>query len=205
MIAPANGLLRLTRAVAFASVAVVLSLVGHVAAGGRSPGTGTVLVLTAICVLPAIWLTSRRRRLPSLVAALAVGQLGLHHAFMALSGTSACHASGGGHQHGAVAISCTGMPGMAPTGEGSHVAPAMLLAHALATVALAALLAHGERVVWELRAWLRTVIPLPPGAPSAKAATHAGSATTWVSPLRWRAAAGSVSRRGPPGTVAAPA
>ncbi len=205
MIAPADGLLRLTRAGAFALTAVALSLAGHVAAGGRSPGTVMVLLLAGVCVLPAVWLTARQRRLPSLVAALGAGEFLLHHAFMALSGTATCHVvHGSGHASHAAALHCTRMAdpaAMSGMAGGGHLSPPMLLAHVLATIALALLLAHGERVVWSLCGWLRAAVPPLPG-PALVPAARRTDATRSVRTAPSRLRPGSVSRRGPPGLFA---
>src|SRR6478735_335671 len=105
------------------------------------------------------------------------------------------HGAGGGPHHHATSVACDPMPTMA----GTHALPSflMLALHALAVVATALLLAHGERLAVRLATWARDLFaPCTPA--TVLAATRPPLVVrvlTWCVPLR---AATDVSRRGPP-------
>ena len=107
-------ILREARAAVFATVCVLVGVVGHDALSlgtATSPGAVPVPIL-ALCVgglfLPVRFLTGRERGLPGILAALAVIQIGLHQVFAAAQ------------QHAAIAsASASGMPGRALPAIGS--------------------------------------------------------------------------------------
>lgn len=79
---PGAGLLRVSRAAVLGSVAFVLALSAHVAAGGRAPSMATSLMLALSCAFVCFVLTSRRLGLVALATTLGVLQLVLHCAFV---------------------------------------------------------------------------------------------------------------------------
>ncbi|MEY9839627.1 hypothetical protein [Streptacidiphilus sp. EB103A] len=94
--------LRMLRALPFAVVCVLVSAVGHcLAGGGGIPVAALLLGGLAVWAIAAA-LAGRERRLPSIVGALAVGQLALHLLF---------HQAAMGHMNGMSGMS--GMDGMA--------------------------------------------------------------------------------------------
>ena len=97
--------LRMLRALPFAVVCVVVSAAGHsLAGGGRIPAAALLLGGLVVWAI-ATALAGRERRLPSIVGALAVGQLGLHLLF---------HQAAMGSMAGMQGMSgMTGMSGMA--------------------------------------------------------------------------------------------
>lgn len=103
------------RALPFAVVCVVVSALGHGLAGG-----GTVPVRTLLLVGLVVWavagaLAGRERSLPSIVAGLAVGQLGLHLLFHQLAGKGLAGMNSMAGMAGMNGMAgMAGMPGMAP-------------------------------------------------------------------------------------------
>jgi hypothetical protein len=160
---PATGWLRVVRAAVLGSVAFTLALSAHVVAGGQPPSMTVCLVLTMACGGVSIGVTSGRLGLAAITTTLGVFQLGLHYCLMWLA-SAGCGA--GPHvgvapmrMHGGPAQMLTCVPmtaeAMAST---AHVSTALMLgAHAIATVATAWVLAHGERVMWLLVSAVWTV------------------------------------------------
>lgn len=172
-------------------------MAAHVAAGGAAPSLGVValclLVVTTVC-MP---LTGRRigRRLT--LGLLAGTQLALHTTFTALG-----QAAPNDHY----ALSWCGHAqllshGAAPGDLPMHMGPVMLLAHALATIALALVLAHGESLLWSLASFLGRRLPTS----RAGSTPHGPVLILWPHTLvRPRVRFDPVpSRRGPPSAVVA--
>ncbi len=109
------------RAGVAASLAVCVALLGHLAGGGRAPDALAVAVTVVVAGLVAHRLAARRWTVRTLTA-LVVGVQGGVHLWCATTAPSA--------------------PGSATASSG-----AMLLGHALATVATVALLQHGEQAL----------------------------------------------------------
>jgi hypothetical protein len=110
--------LRVLRALPFAVVCLVVSALGHgMAGGGNIPACTLLLGGLAVWAL-ATALAGRERSLPSIVAGLAVGQLGLHLLFHTLD-------LGGGM---AGMPSVPGMPGMPGVSDSSGTSAAGSLA-----------------------------------------------------------------------------
>lgn len=135
MTSPGLGLVRHARAAVVAATAVMLSVAGHVVGGGHSPHPVTMSVLVLVAMIPVYVLGRRQLGLPALLVLLGGAQVGVHHLLSLPSPLP--HA---GH-HAA-------SPGMS-MGGGSHPV-AMTLGHAVATVVLAVLLAHGDSALWRL-------------------------------------------------------
>lgn len=158
MITPDGGRLRLLRAGTLAVVMISLAALAHVLGGGALPGGGVLTVLLGLVLVTCLVASGRRLGAPSIGAILGGGQLALHEAF-ALLGTTGADAASLGHVvgsgHHAVLVTHAGQ-----AGSGHHLSLSMLLAHALATVVTAAVLARGERALWLLAGWLAPVIRL---------------------------------------------
>ncbi|HST80738.1 MAG TPA: hypothetical protein VLL08_03230 [Kineosporiaceae bacterium] len=161
---PGTGLLRLTRTAFFAVSAVGLASAAHLATRGHLPGS------TALLAVPAVMLVINRlaagRRGPiGLFLGMAATQAVLHLAFMVTSTAATCSPSVAmndmamtGHRHLAVECASSGYGG-----ADSQFWPSvsMLLAHLLAALLLALVLARGEAAVWALASGLRFRFVLP--------------------------------------------
>jgi len=199
MITPDGGRLRLLRAGTLAVVMISLAALAHVLGGGALPGGGVLAVLLGLVLVTCLVASGRRLGAPSIGAILGGGQLALHEAF-ALLGTTGADAASLGHVvgsgHHAVLVTHAGQ-----AGSGHHLSLSMLLAHALATVVTAAVLARGERALWLLAGWLAPVIRLllerPAHWPRPAAITVA------VPRLRSAELVLAAPRRGPPLVVCA--
>jgi hypothetical protein len=186
-----------------------LSTAAHVLGGGQAPPFVTVVALGALVFLAAVLLAGRRCGPVSIGAALAISQVLLHETFMLVSMPVACGPASSVptmahtmahttahtmHCTSSVMSGASGSPHMTPT-------LAMVAWHALATVVLAAGLAFGERVAWQLAQW---VLPLRPrlvrlAAPAMLSPLQAVDRPAAVRQPWLR----SVSRRGPPPGAAA--
>lgn len=161
--APATGVLRLTRAGVLTLATVSLSLTAHVAAGGSAPGV-VGLLLVAVPVLAASLLTTGRRLgLSGVGSVIAVTQVGLHAAFMALTTVGGGGAVLAASHHVPSALT-TGGPGAVPGPSLLDLAvsggsPVMTAAHVVAAGLVALLLARGEVALWSLWSWLRPSTP----------------------------------------------
>ncbi len=142
---PLAGPRRLARIGALGGASMLLATGAHVAAGGRLPSLAVLLVTGFLVGLVATTLTARRCRLGRLVVALAIEQALLHLVFDATSMPAGCPGGmAGGH--------AAAMTGCLTGGQVASAGPdvGMLLAHGIATLATAWLLARGERLVWDL-------------------------------------------------------
>ena len=170
---PRAGSRRLLRATAFGMPCYALALLAHVTAGGAWPGWPVTLMLTLLLGVTGLALTHRRRRFGSLLTPLLAAQAGLH---WVLSMTDLTTPTGrlapgcvdvlvSAHQHGGCSASTaagavTDLATATIGGTGSTPAamvmpsPLMVVAHLLATVATAWLLARGEAWLWRAVDWL---------------------------------------------------
>ena len=194
----ATGPVRLLRICALTAASMALAVGAHAAGGGRLPGAGGLLLLSAGVALVAGVLTSVRLRGPVLVGVVGIGQWLLHHALMALSGlggpaqTLTVHA-----QHGSMTIHADGSAATMGLGHGAGDSATMLGWHVVATVLTAWLLARGEAALW--RVVTRLVSPRPGRRPRVTGRVLAGIVTQGSAPqetLRRVAPA-----RGPPRTL----
>lgn len=210
MITPDGGRLRLLRAGTLAVVMISLAALAHVLGGGALPGGGVLAVLLGLVLVTCLVASGRRLEGLSIGAILGGGQLALHEAF-ALLGTTGADAASLGHVvgsgHHAVLVTHAGQPGSdvgaahAVGGGHDHLSLTMVLAHVLATVVTAAVLARGERALWLLAGWLAPVIRIllerPAHWPRPAAITVA------VPRLRSAELVLAAPRRGPPLVVCA--
>lgn len=193
----------LLRSSALAAAILSLAAGAHTAGGGHLPAPGIMLAVLALTALVSTAVTRLRLNLPAIVALLGAGQLALHEFFTLFSTPALPVAPGAGpsgHRHVAVLPELIAVHAHAPADPGS--APAMLAAHALATLGCALLLAKGEAALWTLAAWLRPLAGLPqPAAPDAVPPVYAAFPPPAVHRRPWRNLRED-SRRGPPSAVA---
>jgi len=116
---PVSAISPLLRSMAFAVVAVPVSLVGHLAGGGCAPDEASVLLgFVTLVTAFRLLMSGRERSWAALSACLVAGQLMLHVLFA----------------------------GSAPSAH--HVMVSMLGAHVVAAVALGWFLRQGEQALW---------------------------------------------------------
>lgn len=165
MLDPARGPLRAARAGAVGASVAVISVGSHAAVSGHG-SSWLAVVPTAAAVALAAWLLGDRRLgRVTLVALLGGAQVGIH----ALSSHLAMH------------------PMM-------HDLP-MVGAHVAAAALCGLLLAHGDRLIWLIRAW-RTPLELRRRAVRPVVGAMAARPVTRVVVPFFDA--GAISRRGPP-------
>ena len=171
--------LLLLRAAVFTVVSTGLALCAHLLAHGIAPSLVALGVAALGGAEVGMLLAARRRGLPALLIGLGTAQLGVHLAFVLFPAPT---------------------PGHSPHGGPS---PAMLLAHALATVGCAWWLCCGESQLFRLVDLAASVLPagwrlagVTVGVPSVSSARKPAATRAW-SPLLW-VLAHSLVRRGPP-------
>ncbi|MDT3444982.1 MULTISPECIES: hypothetical protein [unclassified Pseudofrankia] len=147
---PAAPGVRLARAVVAGGASTSLAIAAHAAAGGAPPSAALVAAAGALLIRLAYGLAGRHRGLPTVLAALAGSQFGLHIAFV-LSG----HRAANPEHHHVVAPAELLAYGGEHYGAGAGF---MILAHLAAVVVTGALLHRAEELLWAaaaLRATLR--------------------------------------------------
>ena len=145
----------MARAAAFGVVTVALTTGAHVSAGGAMPSMMVLTLLTVPLMMASLVLAGRRCGPVLLLCSLATAQVALHETLMALT----AHVPVGmlpGSEHSSSAMG----GGAAPSPLGRSVT--MQVAHLLATLVTALLLARGEQALWRLAARL---LPALPGEP----------------------------------------
>jgi hypothetical protein len=169
---------------------MLLAAGAHLAAGGRLPSPG-ILVVTAFLVgLTAVTLTARRCRFGLLAIGLGVEQLILHEVFAAssMAWAPALHAAGG---HDAT----TGHMVVTDVPAGMATSPVMAAGHLVATLATVWLLAHGEDWLWGLGERAIRAAAAAPTPRRRRSPQPRGSARpVMIARLR----RGAVEARGPP-------
>lgn len=141
---------------------LTLAAGAHTLAGGALPAPAILAALLALTLLASVLATKIRLGLPAMTAVLGAGQVLLHEAFTALADTGTPQtALPAVHQHDDGAALAGALQHLSPAlghsaGHGSLTHdPGMLLAHVVATLLTALLLARGEAALWALAAWLR--------------------------------------------------
>jgi hypothetical protein len=173
VVALAEGGGRIARGTVAGAVCVALSLGWHGAAGGVVPGVGALVLLTCLAAGVCTWWADRRRG-PAALALLTVAlQVGLHVVLQLV----------------------TGHP-PASLGAGA----AMTVAHLVAAVGVAWVLARGDDVLWELCAVLvRVWTPARPVTPApSRPAAPVRTDLWWEIPPHGVVLARALPRRGPP-------
>jgi hypothetical protein len=209
---PTRGATRLARAAAFGVVTLALASGAHVAAGGALPSMMVLALLAVPLMMAALVLTSRRCGPVLLLGSLTAAQVLAHEVLMALTShvpVAMFPAELGAH-HGAQALVSGQMSAHSASAlEGAAVGVAggwsvtMQVAHVLATLVTALLLARGEQALWQLAARLLPALPgkpLMPGDAPLRAAVLVS-----VPALRPSVVSGGPGLRGPPVRFAAAA
>ena len=175
MSSPASGSLRGLRVAVVAVAGTLLGVGAHAAAGGGLPTPGDAALASVIPALAGLWLTGKRRGWLSIAVVLGLVQFVLHTWLMSTGLVESClRGGGGGHlAHGAAAVGgcAAGSPMAGVSSAGAHAgmhagghpagdSAAMVLAHAVAVVVTALVLAAGERALWQLLQWLRPALQL---------------------------------------------
>lgn len=150
-----SGLVRGLRAAVVSTLVVLLAVTAHATGGGHTSPVATVLLLLVIA--PVSWIAvGRRLHARTLMALLGGAQLLVHVAMVALTASSpgggVARQGHGAHSAGLVLGGSMPMPGHAA------MRPQMLLAHLAITVVTALLLAHGERLLWQVVSRLMPVV-----------------------------------------------
>jgi hypothetical protein len=194
------------RALALTTLSLAYALGAHVLGGGDLPGITSLAALGALAHLLSIAVARGPLRTWTVVPALGVLQLGLHHGMALLAPTGHAPTAAAGHgSHAGHGV--PGFPADAVTSLGSvAAAPAhatstpMLVAHAVAVLATAVTLVSADRAARAAWHWWTSALPqlLEPAAAlvvpgAASRADH--RAPTWARPVLLVAV---VSRRGPP-------
>ncbi len=138
---------RAVRVAVLGATSLLLATSAHTFGGGDLPAPGVLAVTAIVLGLLAVPLTGRRCKTGLLLAVLGVQQTLLHLLFSSAAAHPACEASGwaaAAHELGSACGMHAGMP-MTDAGTTSW---AMIIAHALATVATACLLGRGESWLW---------------------------------------------------------
>jgi len=148
--APMRGVTRLVRIAVLGGLSLLLGTSAHLAGGGPLPATGVLVVTALLLGLTAVTLTARRCRFRLLVAALTASQVLLHLIFNAATNPHASCTTlmtGMGHVLSPPIGACD--PGSAMS---SMTAPgwSMCVAHLVAPLLTAGLLARGEAWLWRV-------------------------------------------------------
>ena len=182
---------------------LTLAAAAHAAGGGQLPAPGILLAVLALTVLACTAATRLRLSFPAMTLLLGAGQVVLHEVFTV---SSAAGPAGGAPVPDLHHVSSASSPIIGTAAGHLHQpdSPAgtlMLLAHALATVTCAVLMAKGEAALWALAAWLRPLVRLPEAVRPDAGPRPAVPAPPSVAPFRrWRHLRQD-SRRGPPSAV----
>ncbi|WP_264030818.1 hypothetical protein [Cellulosimicrobium sp. SH8] len=215
MPSPVVGPLRVARAALVATLVLALTALAHRVAGGVLPDP-LVLAALAAFTLAGTTAAARLRFTPArLVVLLGGAQVALHQALVVLAPVGSCVPVGvtsghGGHVASVGDVVCTAPVGATPPADGGaslahpeHLATSgtaglwMVVAHAVATVVLALVLARGERALERLLAWVTPRDALPALAPVAPVARPVVPSTGPVRVAsRWRSR--RAPTRGPP-------
>ncbi len=214
MSSPVVGPLRVARAALVATLVLALTALAHRVGGGALPDP-LVLAALAAFTLAGTTAAARLRFTPArLVVLLGGAQVALHQALVVLAPVGSCVPAGvtsghGGHVAVVGDVVCAAPAGALLTDGGAslvhpeHLAPSgaaglwMVVAHAVATVVLALVLARGERALERFLAWVTPRASLPAPAPVAPAARPGVPPTRAVRvPSTWRSR--RAPTRGPP-------
>jgi hypothetical protein len=195
---------RLFRTGLTASLIFALGGGGHLAGGGLLPDPVILAALCALVLVPVAALTRARLSFPVLTALLGVGQVWLHWSFEAFSAgpvpASAQVLRPSAHS-GHVPVLGVDIAANSVLSHDVGGGWAMFIAHAVATLATAVLLARGEEALRLMAAWLQPLVRCPEPFVLPSAIRPAWPADNAV--LRAAPALGLPSRRGPPAVILA--
>ncbi|MEU6712032.1 hypothetical protein ABZ897_11205 [Nonomuraea sp. NPDC046802] len=173
----ASKVLRLSRAVVFATVCCAVSAGGHVLAGGGAIPFRVFLAGVAAALALAYLIDGRERGLAAVLAATVTTQMALHQVFERLA------------------------PGAGFDAGHAHPASRMVLVHLTVAALTAWWLHRGERALWlviRLYGAAPPVVRLLLGAPVEVAPPSWRPVTREVPVRRGRIVSQAVGRRGPP-------
>ncbi|WP_068266018.1 hypothetical protein [Janibacter limosus] len=189
MDSPSRGALRLARASAWAAAAFGLSTGAHVVGGGSLPSPGVAALISMALLWCGLLLTQWRLGRVALTLSLGISQLLLHTVLAATETIAAtCVATGSHH----VVVACA--DGATPMPHGTSAG--MVLAHTVAALLLALVLARGEDAVWHVA---QLLWPRLPAAPALLLVVGHGLAPSrGGEPPRPAMVPGGAGRRGPP-------
>lgn len=189
MDSPSRGALRLARASAWAAAALGLSTGAHVVGGGALPSPGAGALISVALLWCGLLLTQWRLGKVALTLSLGISQLLLHTVLAATESTVTTCVTTGSHH---AVVTCAGGAASMPHGTSAG----MLLAHTVAALLLALVLARGEDAVWRIAQMLWPRLPVAPVlllvVGQALAASRGGEPTRVVT------VPGGVGQRGPP-------
>ena len=197
---PTAGLTRLARVLALGGTSMLLATGGHLVGGGQRPAAALLVGLAVLVGTVATLVTSRRCRLPGLLALLGAEQILLHLVLDGATRSAACVAAPvamGHHPEAGMVLICPSATSEVPAAVDllASVSPLMGLGHLAATVLTAWLLARGEAALWGLADRYRRAVAAPAATwPSAAAALTLLLAPTRPRPVETHDAA----PRGPP-------
>jgi len=199
---PAAGRPRLLRSAVLGGSSLLLAGLAHTLGGGHLPGPGALAGTAMVLGLVATTATARRCRFPVLMAMLGSEQVLLHLWFTAALQTEAIcvmgpAGAGGGHSgHVMVADGC--LSTSSPAADGTGHGYGMWVAHAIAIILTAWLLARGE--AW----WWRTVDQIVRAAATATRPVETARLDILVRPvvLPHQAELSPAAPRGPPLLIA---
>lgn len=193
--------LRLARASSVATVSLAFAGAGHVVAGGQLPGLLVGVPLGAVTFAIAMLVSARTLRVWSLVPVLGLLQLVLHHGMSLLAVPPGTTAATGHHAGHTASMDMSSVP----MEHAVSMSTPMLVAHAVAVVAAALVLAGADRAGAAARRWwawiaphLEPVVALPVAGAARARVDH--RAPTWALSTAVVAVA---PRRGPPRGTAA--
>lgn len=182
---------------------LTLAAGAHAAGGGDLPAPGILLAVLALTALACTAATRLRLNFPAMTVLLGAGQFVLHEVFTASSaaGLAGDPAVPDLHHVSSAASPIIGTAAGHLHQPDSPAGTLMLLAHALATVTCALLMAKGEAALWALAGWLRPLVRLPEAVRPDAGPRPAVPGRPPVPPFRrWRNLR-QHSRRGPPSAV----
>lgn len=198
------GWARAVRGAVLASASTSLALGGHLVAGGERPAVQPVLAAALTLAAVFVVRADRQRGRLALSVGTTAAQLVLHVTF-ALSTRPDPWARSGVAPGGAQVHAAGHVDALPAAGGLVGATPRMVVAHLLAGLLVAAVLARGERAAWAAARLLRRAVRLPVlraprlALPPRPAPPTSGAVRVPVGLLLARACA----RRGPPGTVPA--
>jgi len=193
---------RAVRVAVLGGTSLLLATSAHTVGGGDLPAPGVLAMTAVVLGLLAVPLTGRRCRTGVLLAVLGVQQTLLHLLFSSATAHPTCEPSGltgAAHQlaaacgmHGAVLMSVQSTTPMADSGTTGW---AMIMTHAVATVATAWLLGRGEAWLWRTA---ERAIRAALGSLTGRLADDRPRLIIVRAAAPWVAPAYAVSVRGPP-------
>lgn len=193
------------RTVLISAVIFSLAAGAHVIGGGVLPQWPILVALAALTVVPVAAVSYRPMSFRVLLGLLGGGQVFLHSAFAVLPGKGSCDpAITAGHSHPveSFAMHCASVPAAEPAGLSLPLVQAgffspMMMAHVVAVIVTASVIARGDLALGHLKAWTRAQLPHPvPTMPSAVRPLRAIPRAPLITHAWWNAS--PHSRRGPP-------